>query len=96
MVTQQVLSLAETIVNKGNVFGIDRKVLQVYFGESLINDDEPSLLVDLDPYIALGGFIETFLRSMIRQELHLDERNVNLAYLNFSENIKKFESEILN
>ncbi|MCR8500874.1 MAG: hypothetical protein QXY55_01740 [Candidatus Korarchaeota archaeon] len=96
MVTQQVLSLAETIVNKGNVFGIDRKVLQVYFGESLINDDEPSLLVDLDPYIALGGFIETFLRSLIRQELHLDERNVNLAYLNFSENIKKFESEILN
>lgn len=95
MVTQQLLSLSETIVNKGNIFGIDRRTFQVYVGASLINDNEPDLLINLDPYIVLGGFIETFLECLAGQKIRFDEKNIHSAYSNFSDNIKEFESEIL-
>ncbi len=95
MVTKQILLLAENIVNRGNVLGLDRRTLQVYIGEALINDDEPDILVNLDPYILFGGFIETFIECLAKGELESDEKSVASTYLRFAEDSKKFESAIL-
>jgi len=95
MVTHQIMLLAENIFNRGNIFGLDRKTLQVYIGEALANDNEPDILVNIDSYILLGGFIETFIDHLIRGDLKYDSKSIAMSYLNFAENLKNYEGGIL-
>jgi len=98
LVTEEIRFFMENILNTGNLLGLDRATLMVYLAEGVRNDDEPDILLHVDSYTILGGFLEALILKMIDDAKGKSVGGVEWIiqeYKSFVENIKDYEKKII-
>lgn len=96
MVTEEIRFFLDNILNTGNMLGLDRPTMEVYLMEGIKTDENPNVLLLIDSYTMLGGFLEALIKKMIDEyEEGSGAGWIIKQYSDFRENIKKYESDII-
>ncbi len=98
MVTAEIRFFVDNIMNSGNLLGLDRATIDVYLAEGIRSDEEPDLVLHVDSYTVLGGFLEALMIKMFRDSMEGGIGGVDWIiseYKSFVENIKDYEREII-
>ncbi len=98
MPTEEIRFFIQNILNRGNMLGIERAVLDVYLAEGIKSDKNPDVLLCIDSYTVFGGFLEVLFAKMVKDAEGRDVRGAKWVideYNSFVSNIKNYEREIL-
>ena len=98
MVTEEIRFFVDNIMNKGNMLGLDKASLDVYFTTGLKSDEKPDILLQVDTYTAFGGFLEALILKMEKDAEQGDVGGAEWVineYRVFVDDIKKYEGEII-
>ncbi|MEX0569409.1 MAG: hypothetical protein Q6363_009705 [Candidatus Njordarchaeota archaeon] len=96
MVTEEIRFFLDNILNTGNMLGLDRPTMEVYLMEGIKMDDDSNVLLFIDSYTMLGGFLEALIDKMVSE--YGEKSNAEWIikqYSDFTKNIKKYESNIV-